>query len=77
VRVAGQSDVARAVASNTLTSDPRKVRQIHHGAPSLGSPSGIYAAMPRDALMTGVHADRIARGSTRSSHRSTSSAPST
>jgi hypothetical protein len=54
-----------------------EVRQIRHAAPPLGSPPGIYAAMPRDALILGAHADRIALGSTMSSHRSTSSAPST
>jgi len=72
-----QETFARGQAEEQAGHFQLEVRQIRHTAPSPGSASGIYAAMPRGAVMTGVQADRIARGSTRSSHRSTSSAPST
>jgi hypothetical protein len=72
-----QKSLARGQAEEQPGHLELEVRQVRHADPSRGSLPGIYAAMPQDAWMTGVHADRVARGSTRSSHRSTSSAPST
>ena len=62
---------------NSLVTSSWKSVRFGHADPSRGSLARIYAAIPRDAWITGAHADRTARGSTRSSHRSTSSAPST
>jgi hypothetical protein len=71
-----QKRLARGRLKNSLVTSSWK--SVRSGMPaSRGSLPGIYAALPRDAWITGAHADRTARGSTRSSHRSTSSAPST
>jgi len=72
-----QKALARGQAEEQPGHLELEVRQVRHAGPSHGSLPGIYATIPRDVSITGTHADRTARGSTRSSQRSTSSAPST